>query len=164
MEYKTGCCICGNELAYSNENENLICYYCGQAFDANVKCENGHYVCDPCHSSSANEIIERFCITSRSEDPVELAMDIMKHPSVKMHGPEHHFMVPTVLLAAYYNKKRQFEEKEKKIRQARIRAEKILGGFCGTHGICGEAIGTGIFISLVTDATPLSKQEWKQAG
>ena len=44
---------------------------------------------------------------------------------------------------------------------ARRRAEKILGGFCGAHGICGAAVGTGIFISLITDATPLSEKEWK---
>jgi len=44
---------------------------------------------------------------------------------------------------------------------ARRRAEKILGGVCGSHGICGAAVGTGIFISLITDATPLSEKEWK---
>ncbi|VUT25840.1 MAG: hypothetical protein MOIL_01256 [Candidatus Methanolliviera sp. GoM_oil] len=39
--------------------------------------------------------------------------------------------------------------------------QKNLGGFCGYHGDCGAAVGTGIFISLITDATPLSKHEWK---
>ena len=36
-----------------------------------------------------------------------------------------------------------------------------MGGFCGYYGSCGAAVGTGIFISLITEATPLSRQEWK---
>ena len=31
-------------------------------------------------------------------------------------------------------------------------------------GDCGAAVGTGIFISLVTGATPLSHREWQQAN
>jgi len=41
------------------------------------------------------------------------------------------------------------------------RAEKVLGGFCGLYGGCTAAVGTGIFVSLVTNATPLSEGEWK---
>ena len=164
MEHKSGCCICGNELVYGKNDEQLICFYCGQTFDANVSCKDGHYVCDPCHSSSANDIIERFCIKSGSADPIELALSLMRHPAVKMHGPEHHFLVPAVLLSAYYNQNERLDEKETKIKQARNRAEKVLGGFCGTHGICGAAVGTGIFVSLITDTTPLSTEGWKQAN
>jgi len=64
----------------------------------------------------------------------------MKNPKIKMHGPEHHFLVPAVLLSAYYNKKKDSRKKEDKIKEARKRAEKILGGFCGSHGICGAAM------------------------
>jgi hypothetical protein len=32
-----------------------------------------------------------------------MALNLMKNPQIKMHGPEHHFLVPAVLLAAYYN-------------------------------------------------------------
>ena len=85
----------------------------------------------------------------------------MKNPKIKMHGPEHHFLVPAVLLSACYNKKKDYRKKENKIKEARRRAETIFGGVCGSHGICGAAVGTGIFISLITDATPLSEKEWK---
>ena len=40
----------------------------------------------------------------------------------------------------------------------------IKGGACGFMGDCGAAVGTGIFISLVTGATPLSHREWQQAN
>jgi len=78
-----------------------------------------------------------------------------------MHGPEHHFLVPAVLLAAYYNEIGDKDQKSVKISGARQRANKTLGGFCGSHGACSAAIGAGIFTSLVTNATTLSGIEWK---
>jgi len=88
-------------------------------------------------------------------------MSLMKNPKVAMHGPEHHFLVPAVLLSAYYNLKNDSVLKEEKIKIAQQRASNVLGGFCGFHGACGAAIGTGIFVSLITGANPLSKHEWK---
>jgi len=76
-----------------------------------------------------------------------------------MHGPEHHFLVPAVLLTAYFNLRNQ-TGKEEKLREARLRAKGIVGGACGFLGACGAAIGVGIFVSLVTDATPMSGNEW----
>jgi hypothetical protein len=81
-----------------------------------------------------------------------------------MHGPEHHFVVPAVLLTAYYNQKGHAREKEKKLKIARQRAENVLGGFCGFYGACGAGIGTGIFISLITDSSPLSTGAWGMAN
>jgi hypothetical protein len=78
-----------------------------------------------------------------------------------MHGPEHHFLVPAVLLTAYFNLKQQPDLKERKVREARQRAQNVVGGSCGFHGACGAAIGVGIFVSLVTEATPMSGEEWR---
>jgi hypothetical protein len=163
-DHKTGCLICGEELVYQKEPAQLECFYCRQVYDSNAKCRNGHYVCDRCHSLPAIDLIENYCISSKSEDPLELALTLMRNPRIKMHGPEHHFLVPAVLLAAYYNSKKEYGEKATKIRMAKKRASQILGGFCGFYGNCGAAVGTGIFVSLVTGATPLSVAEWKLAN
>jgi hypothetical protein len=56
---------------------------------------------------------------------------------MRQHGPELHFLVPAVLISAYSNTKGEPGEKEAKIKKARQRAEKILGGFCGFYGNCG---------------------------
>jgi len=159
--HKTGCIICGKELVYTETAQEVQCVYCNRTFSKNEKCIDGHYVCDRCHSASANELIQIVCTQTESEDPLEIAITLMRNPTVKMHGPEHHFLIPAVLLSSYYNTTNKPEEKKQKIQQARKRAEKVLGGFCGFYGNCGAAVGTGIFLSLITNATPLSEQEWK---
>ena len=161
MNYQVNCLVCGTELKYEDGYNRLRCYLCNEEYDSNVQCRNGHFICDRCHSLPADEVINQFCIDSQSVDPVEMALDLMKSPKVAMHGPEHHFLVPAVLLAAYYNAKNDPVAKEEKLAIARQRAGNVLGGFCGFYGNCGAAVGTGIFISLITGANPLSRQAWK---
>jgi hypothetical protein len=50
-------------------------------------------------------MIEKVCIHSESTKPVQLAISLMNAPTVAMHGPEHHFLVPAVLLTAKNNHK-----------------------------------------------------------
>ncbi len=162
MSYKAGCMVCGERLVFSECYFSAPCFYCGAANETNTRCVNGHYVCDVCHAGSAADLIEKHSLLADSTAPLAMATTLMKNPAVKMHGPEHHFLVPAVLLAAYCNRLDvPSEEKSEKIRLARKRAEDVKGGFCGFHGACGAAIGAGIFISIVADATPLSKTEWK---
>ena len=173
-EEKSGCLICGKDLIYLQSSEKGICVYCNKEFDINERCVDGHYICDKCHSSGAMDIIEEFCQTTNLENPITMATTLMKHPSVKMHGPEHHFLVPAVLLASYNNHidiadkspgHKSTDDNNSsfylKLTKARKRAEFVPGGFCGTHGNCGAGVGTGIYISLLLEATPLSQKEWQ---
>ena len=157
MEYGSGCLICGDDLHYSEYLTMQTCYYCGITNETNASCRSGHYVCDSCHNGTANDLIERYCSNTDSTSPLSMAMTLMRNPALKMHGPEHHFLVPAVLVTAFYNRKNAEKgDVTEKIREARKRAEEVKGGFCGFQGACGAAIGTGIFMSLVTGATPLS--------
>jgi hypothetical protein len=158
---KSGCLICGQQLIYLQKSETLDCFYCHESHEIDVKCRENHFVCDRCHSRNANDLIERYCSASRLTNPIKLAREIMNNPLIPMHGPEHHFLVPAVLLACHYNIMKDERLKKEKIVLARKRAQKVPGGFCGSHGACGAAIGTGIFISLMLKATPLSEREWK---
>lgn len=160
MAKKTDCLICGAELIYSSTSKKVECIYCKHTFESDVTCKNGHYVCDSCHRSNAEEIILKTCLNASEKNPFILAETLMKHPTVHMHGPEHHFLVPAVLITSYLNTLEQYNQKEENLNLAKKRAGKILGGFCGSHGVCGAAIGTGIFVSIITSSTPLSKKEW----
>lgn len=162
--FKSNCLLCGSPLVYLTESRTCTCELCKGQFESEATCQQGHFICNSCHSASANDLIEKVCINSTSTKPVEMAISLMNASSISMHGPEHHFLVPAVLLTAYYNQKGNAQEKIKEIKVARGRAENVLGGFCGFYGACGAGIGTGIFISLITDSTPLSKETWGMAN
>jgi hypothetical protein len=85
----------------------------------------------------------------------------MRHPEVRMHGPEHHFLVPAVLLTTSSLATGEEALLGDRLKKARDRARQVKGGFCGFLGDCGAAVGTGIFVSVLTGATPLSREEWR---
>lgn len=160
MEYGTGCLVCGDEIIYSAAATTFTCFYCGVTKETNASCRMGHFVCDACHNAGACDLIERSCSNTGCVSPVALAMMLMKNPAVNMHGPEHHFLVPAVLLAAFHAATNAGKDTlAERVREARKRAEEVKGGFCGFHGACGAAIGAGIFMSIVTGATPLAGAE-----
>src|SRR6185503_6195062 len=99
--FRSNCLLCGSALVYLTEAQILTCALCGSKSTAEASCQLGHYICDSCHSASANDLIEKICIQNESTSPVELAISLMKAPSIAMHGPEHHFLVPAVLLTIY---------------------------------------------------------------
>jgi hypothetical protein len=158
---KSGCLICGAELIYLKDKVLLECAICHATKWADAYCQDGHFLCDSCHADDPDTWIEQQCLISNATDPLQLAVQLMRHPCVAMHGPEHHFLVPAVLLTVYFNLKHDRHKKKKKLQEARRRAQTIVGGSCGFHGACGAAIGVGIFMSLVLEATPLSIEEYR---
>ena len=163
-KHNINCMICGEELIYSTENRELECIYCGGIYKSNTSCKSGHYVCDICHSKDGIDTIYDYCLKTNKDNPVEMAIELMKSNNINMHGPEHHFLVPAVLLTSYYNVSGQKDIKAKKLRIARERAKKIPGGMCGNYGSCGAGIGAGLFISIISEATPLTRESWGSAN
>lgn len=161
---RTGCLLCGEPLVLAERAEAMTCATCGASQPSRACCRAGHFVCDACHGAEGKEVIERVCSTSPLTDPVQLAMQLMRHEAIKLHGPEHHFLVPAVLLACWSNVRGEPQRKAERIKEARKRAEPIQGGFCGFQGACGAAVGVGIYASIATGATPLSKGEWRIAN
>lgn len=162
--HRNDCMICGQELMYFEEYKEVECVYCHKTFSSNVTCLDGHYVCDLCHSMDSIDLIENYCRETHKTNPIEMAIELMKNPSINMHGPEHHFIVPAVLLASYYNVLDKKDMKTRKLAIAKIRAKDIKGGFCGFYGNCGAAVGTGIYMSIILEATPLTKESWGLAN
>ncbi|MFC1958109.1 DUF5714 domain-containing protein [Chloroflexota bacterium] len=135
----------------------MKCVFCGLEKQTNIYCQNGHYICDECHERETLEILGKVIDSSSSKSPLRLFELIICHPSVQMHGPEHHAIVPAVVLAAIRNS--GYAIPEGAIEQAIQRGAKIPGGWCGYYGACGAAIGVGVAISVLTRATPLTGKE-----
>ena len=160
----TTCFFCEKELLQNEEAKEQICIYCGAKCSPEFFCPDGHYICDSCQSKTVTDLIFDYCLSNRSSNPYEKAVALMKFPEFKLHCPEHHFLVPAVLLSAYTKVRRRRSKLKGWLKAARNRAEKVPGAFCGTHGSCGTAVGTGIFISIITGATPLQTIEWELAN
>ncbi len=159
----TGCILCSKPIVYAEEMAYKKCENCGKDFKTNSYCEAGHYVCDDCHSFPSYAIIKAYCLLSVNKNPINMAMDLMKRPEIHMHGPEHHFLIPSVMLTALKNSGYNLNIK-KALEIANNRARNVLGGFCGFYGACGAAIGTGIFMSIAKESTPYSKgSDWGDA-
>jgi uncharacterized protein len=154
-----GCLGCGADLVYLLKAEPMACAGCGATHPSRARCERGHYYCDRCHAGSAVDAIEQVCLASTEHDPTVLALLAMRHPKVKMHGPEHHFLAPAVLVSAWCNLRDEAERKAALLAEVRRRSEPVLGGFCGYLGACGGGIAAGIFVSVVTGANPVAGAE-----
>lgn len=88
---------------------------------------------------------------------IALFKKIRAHPSVPMHGPEYHSLVPAVILSVYGNLSGQ--NTAQLIFDAIHRGKTIIGGACSFLGICGAAIGVGIALSLLLKANPYKARE-----
>lgn len=159
VEHPIDCTVCGAALSYLGQTEPMVCSLCGDAIPSGVRCLQGHFVCDACHSGTAKDAIQRLYSTTALKDPIRIALEAMRHPRMKMHGPEHHFLVSAALVAAWYNARGEPERKAAQVAEARRRSDPVAGGFCGIQGACGAGVGVGTFVSIVTGATPLTARE-----
>lgn len=149
-----GCMVCGSELNYFTDAREMVCSYCGLMFPSNACCEQEHFVCDKCHKQNGLEVIKTICSGTEERDLITLLELIRSHPAIPMHGPEHHAMIPGIILACYKNSGGDI--KDEAILTGINRGADIPGGVCGFWGACGAAIGAGIAVSTIFAATPLT--------
>lgn len=150
--HKHGCLVCGAGITYLEAPVDMACHYCGRFKSTNALCSRGHFVCDRCHGADAVEVITQMCLYGQERDAVALMQSIRAHPRFGMHGPEHHALVPAVILAALRNAGHVVPEE--RILTAIQRGQSIPGGACAFLGACGAAVGAGIAVSLLLEATP----------
>jgi hypothetical protein len=150
--FLSGCMVCGAELVYHTTEEERKCHYCGKIFSANAECKNGHFVCDGCHELSSIETIKSVCLLSSTKDASIIMQEIRSHSIFPLHGPEHHSLVPAVILAALRNC--GIEITDKQIIAAIERGRSVPGGACAFNGACGAAVGAGIALSILIEADP----------
>ena len=152
------CLICAAPLEYLKDEIPMECAICHKTYPSNARCVNGHYVCDSCHQKGLDQIFG-LCLKSSDTDPVKIYRKIVSLPFCHMHGPEHHTIVGACLLTAYKNAGGQIDLANA-LWKMQTRGQQIPGGVCGFWGACGAALSSGIFLSIITDSTPLSSKEW----
>lgn len=158
-EQEGACLICGAPIVYFDAPREMECMICHKKASSHASCSEGHFVCDACHGKKGITAIIAHCMQSGSRDPIALLQEMMEHPSVYMHGPEHHVMVGAALLTAYRNAGGE-TDLAKALGEMAFRGGQYPGGSCGYWGSCGAAVSAGMFLSIATGTTPLSGESW----
>jgi hypothetical protein len=157
----TTCILCGDELVKLEESISRNCDFCGKYSNINNRCYCDHYICDDCLNISIFEFIRKKCLNYYETDPIGLAVEIMNSPVIMIHGAEHHFIIPAVLLTCVAN---ALDARENLPEQLEITKERILNEVpivCNFDlGLCGAAMGTGIFLSIYNNQSAATEDEW----
>ncbi|MBU0682357.1 MAG: methyltransferase domain-containing protein [Proteobacteria bacterium] len=148
------CMVCGKALSYNTKAVKAGCHYCGRECRANIRCPGGHFVCDHCHQKEGLAIIRKICLSSKEVDMITLLKKIRSQQAIPMHGPEHHAMLPGIILAVARNSGLAVSSGD--ILTGIERGSKVPGGSCGFMGSCGAATGAGIAFAVLFEATPLT--------
>ncbi len=157
QKHTSGCMVCGAPISYMSEEKECTCHYCNRIVPANGLCQNGHFVCDACHEKDGFEIIRNICMNTKETDMIRLLQQIRSHPAMPLHGPEHHALVPGVILAVYKNLGGNISQDA--VETGIRRGSSVAGGSCGFMGICGASTGVGIAFSQILSATPVKPKE-----
>ncbi|MFA6498573.1 MAG: DUF5714 domain-containing protein, partial [Desulfurivibrionaceae bacterium] len=158
--HQSGCMACGKEIGYLSHERAVACHYCGGVKKTNAVCTEGHYICDACHQQDGLSAIRLLCAETKEQDMLILLDTIRRHPAIPLHGPEHHAMVPGIILATYRNLGGKISREA--ILTGIERGSKVPGGVCGFWGNCGAAVGVGIAFSVLLEATPLTPKPRQQ--
>lgn len=152
------CIVCKAPLIYLEQDEWMECELCHKKELSKTRCQNGHYVCNDCHTKGLDTILS-LCIDETSRNPIEIVRKMMDAPFCHMHGPEHHGMVGAALLTAYKNAGGAINLRES-VMEMLNRGKAVPGGTCGFWGACGAGISAGMFVSILSGATPLTEESW----
>ena len=88
---KEECIICKAPLIYLEKDEMMECVLCHKKELSKTRCEQGHYVCNECHTKGMGVIID-ICLSETSKNPIEiirqrtiLRTPISKTPVLPIH-------------------------------------------------------------------------------
>lgn len=154
MQQNNICGVCGVPLESPPEDVAVKCGICGREAKIRLSCPNGHYVCPECSNLTVPQILEKVIASSKSKSPMEILEVVMAHPKLNMHGADHHYIIPVVIVTAAKNA--GYEVPVEAIQQAMQRGQQVPGGWCGFCGACGAAVGVGIATGALIMSTPLN--------
>ena len=58
----------------------------------------------------------------------------------------------------------RLEDVEEALEEMRYRGSQYPGGSCGLWGACGAAVSSGMYMSIITKANPLTVKSWQQCN
>ena len=74
---KEECIICKAPLIYLEKDEMMECVLCHKKELSKTRCEQGHYVCNECHTKGMDVIID-ICLSETSKNPIGIIRKMMR--------------------------------------------------------------------------------------
>ena len=105
------------------------------------------------------QLIKNICLNTNIQNPIEIAMNIMDHKEINIHGPEHHVLDGAALLTALYNHNPSFNLEEA-LDELIERGKLMPGATCGKWGVCGSVSSVGAALSIIHHTGPLSNDDY----
>lgn len=143
------CLFCGAPLQYLERSQEMTCLYCGKKEQGNIKCPDGHYICEACHNSDSMRLIEEIVFTTTSNNPFEISELLINHPALPVLGCQHAYIAGGALMAAIKNQGSGVSPEDIKEVFART-GRQAQGGYCGLTGICGVVPAIVACFSVLT--------------
>lgn len=153
---KEECLICKAPIQYLEIDKVMECAVCHKKEKSKTRCIEGHYVCNECHTAGMDAVIG-LCLNETSKNPVFIIEKMMEQPFCHIHGPEHHVMVGSALLTAYKNSGGDINL-QPALYEMMSRGSGVPGGACGFWGACGAGLSAGMFVSIISNSTPLAAE------
>ena len=155
------CVLCGDKLEHLDKPIVVHCDNCRATASATSRCESGHIICDNCMNQTVNEFIKEKCLAYTELDPTQLAVEIMNSPLVQMHGAEHHFILPAVMLTVTKDK---ISRKDTLSELLDIAEERAMSEICVDckfeQNTCGAALGAGVFLEMFNGIDEQTEGQW----
>lgn len=105
------------------------------------------------------EFIKERCLETQSRNVVQFIKEMMKDERIPMHGPIHHVLDGSCLLAVLHNVGMEFDL-DKALDEMAKRGSKMPGATCGQWGVCGSTASLGAALSIIHETTPLSSDDY----
>jgi len=162
---KDTCIMCGEDTHKLENLRDRRCYFCGEIKTIPIECDNFHCLCKDCLNLTPQDFVLSMCLKYKNIDPIELSVDIMNSPVIRMHGAEHHFIVPAVLITSLHNYQHKSESLETILNYIKRRAISETPHTCSYDlKTCGAALGTGVFLSVFLNRELSDEDQWSPSN
>lgn len=104
-------------------------------------------------------LIKNECLQTKSNNPIEIILSIMKRDFINIHGPEHHILDGSCFLTALHNAGIEFDL-DKALDKMTEQGRKMPGATCGRWGVCGSAASIGASLAILHETEPLSNNQY----
>jgi hypothetical protein len=104
---------------------------------------------------STTEVVLHLRSMTDTCDVGEIFKQAVEYGNLSLFGSHHHTLVTAVLLTAYRNAGAEFDY-DLAIAEGMLRGQNAPLGACGYFGVCGAAMGAGVFLSIITETNPMT--------